>query len=210
MTNDQKLTLVLASRNAHKLTEFQALFDAALPNVQVQGITSDSPVESGVTFEQNALIKARAAAEETGLPAFADDSGLIVDVLGDAPGVFSARWAGASASDAANRQLLLAQLADVPDGQRAARFVCVIALVVPADHDPNRAGGELTVRAEWPGVLATEETGENGFGYDPVFIPEGFAISAAELRPEVKNEHSHRARAFAEFVPVLKDVLGLA
>lgn len=208
-SDDTPLTLVLASRNQHKVDEFRALFAAALPGVSVQGITSDAPVESGVTFEQNALVKARSAADETGLPSFADDSGLIVDVLGNAPGVFSARWAGSASSDEANRSLLLQQLADVPVEHRSARFVCALALVVPKDHDPDGSGGQLTVRGEWHGQLATEEAGDHGFGYDPIFIPAGFAITAAELRPDVKNEHSHRARAFEQFAPAVREVFGL-
>lgn len=199
--------LVLATHNAHKVAEFQALFTAAGLDYTVQGYDGPAPAETGSSFAENALIKARAAAEHTGKIAFADDSGICVEVMGDAPGIFSARWAGAHASDAANRQLLLEQLAEIAESNRAAVFHCEIALVVPAAHDPAGQGGELTVQGRWPGHIATEAAGEHGFGYDPVFVPEGFAISAAELRPEVKNQHSHRARAFTELAAALAEVL---
>ncbi|MFM6973760.1 MAG: RdgB/HAM1 family non-canonical purine NTP pyrophosphatase [Agromyces sp.] len=200
------MQLVLATQNQHKVAEFQALFDAAALNVSVVSFDGEAPAETGVSFAENALIKARAAAQQTGHVAIADDSGIMVDVLGGAPGIFSARWAGAHASDQANRDLLLSQLSDIAAEHRGAAFHCEIALVVPAAQDPEGAGGELTVSGTWPGMLAVEESGEHGFGYDPVFIPAGFAISAAELRPEVKNEHSHRARAFLELVEALRDV----
>lgn len=203
------LQIVLATKNAHKVSEFQALFDATNLGVEVLPFDGPAPAETGVSFAENALIKARAASESTGLIAIADDSGISVDVLGGAPGIFSARWSGGEATDERNRRLLLDQLADIADPHRAAAFHCEIALVVPAERDPEGRGGELTVSGVWTGHLATAEAGEHGFGYDPIFVPDGFAISAAELKPEVKNEHSHRARAFGELSRALDDVFGL-
>ncbi len=200
------IEVVLATANAHKVAEFQALFDASALDVRVAPFEGPSPAETGTSFAENALIKARAAAAATGQIAIADDSGICVRVMGDAPGIFSARWAGERASDAANRQLLLEQLADIPAEHRYAAFHCEIAVVVPAVHDPEGHGGELTVAGRWPGHIASESAGEHGFGYDPVFLPAGFAITAAELKPEIKNEHSHRARAFAELTTVLTEL----
>lgn len=200
------IDVVLATKNAHKVAEFQALCDASGLPVRVLPFDGDAPAETGTTFAENALIKARAAAAVTGQIAIADDSGICVSVLGDAPGIFSARWAGAHASDEANRRLLLEQLSDIAEPHRTAEFHCEIALVVPAAHDPNGEGGELTVVGRWPGSVATEASGAHGFGYDPVFLPAGFAITAAELRPEVKNEHSHRARAFEELERVFREL----
>ena len=199
------LRIVLATTNAHKVSEFQALFDASGLAVEVLPFAGDAPAETGTSFAENALIKARAAA---GVHiAIADDSGIVVDVMGGAPGIFSARWAGQVATDEANRALLLEQLADIAEPNRSAAFHCEIALVVPAALDPNGHGGELTVSGVWPGSIATEASGAHGFGYDPIFIPAGFAITAAELKPDVKNEHSHRSRAFAELVQALSEVL---
>ncbi len=192
--------VVLATHNAHKVAEFQAIVATVRPDLEVIGYDGPEPVEDGVTFAQNALIKARAAADHTGLPAMADDSGLCVDVLGGSPGVFSAYWAGHAKDDAANRRLLLDQLSDLAPEHRAAHFTSVIALVVPG-------GLEHTVEGVWPGRLALTESGENGFGYDPVFLPDTAdgpgVLSAAELSPEEKNAQSHRARAFVELQPLL-------
>lgn len=198
--------LLLASHNAHKLAEFRRIVGEALPGATVDAYDGPEPVESGVTFESNALIKARAAVEHDGRPAFADDSGIAVDVLGGAPGIFSARWGGSQASDVFNRRLLLEQLTDVPDEHRRATFVCAIALVVPdAQGGPAR---EHTVVGRWPGVLLREERGAGGFGYDPVFQPQGERRSAAELTAEEKNGLSHRARAFRALVPILREEFG--
>lgn len=180
------MELVLATHNAHKVQEVQAILAASVPGLTVLGYDGPEPVEDGVTFLDNALIKARAAFAHTGKPAMADDSGIAVEVLGGAPGIFSARWAGGRDS-VANRRLLLAQLSDVPEQHRAASFVCTIALVT--------ADAELSFTGIWPGSVATEEHGEHGFGYDPIFIPEGLEVTAAELEPQVKNALSHRALA---------------
>ncbi|MDE2409233.1 MAG: RdgB/HAM1 family non-canonical purine NTP pyrophosphatase [Actinomycetales bacterium] len=188
------MELVLATHNSHKVQEVQAILGASVPGLTVLGYDGPEPVEDGVTFLENALIKARAAFAHTGKPAMADDSGIAVEVLGGAPGIFSARWAGGRDS-VANRRLLLAQLADVPEHHRAASFVCTIALVT--------AEAELSFTGIWPGSVATEEHGEHGFGYDPIFIPEGLEVTAAELEPQVKNALSHRALALEQLANYL-------
>ncbi len=180
------MQLVLATHNAHKVQEVGQILGASLPDLEVLGYHGPEPVEDGTSFLENALIKARAAFQHTGLPSFADDSGIAVEILGGSPGIFSAGWGGTRDS-VANRRLLLAQLADVRPEHRAASFVCTIALVT--------ADSEISFTGIWPGQVATQEQGEHGFGYDPVFIPEGFECTAAELEPEVKNALSHRAMA---------------
>lgn len=199
--------LVLATHNAGKLRELRALLRGKVPGLDVDtqvidAATAGAPdvVESGTTFEENALLKARAVAEATGMPAVADDSGLAVDVLGGAPGIFSARWSGRHGDDSANLDLLLSQLADIPAGRRSARFVCAAALAVPG-------GADVVMRGELEGVLLAEPRGEGGFGYDPVLQPEGLDRSCAELTPEEKNAISHRAQAFAELLPSIVEVL---
>ena len=199
------LQVVLATHNPHKVEEFQRIIGAAVPGSIILAYDGPEPVEDGVTFAENALIKARAAAAHTGQIALADDSGVCVDVLGGAPGIFSARWAGSHGDAGANLRLLLDQLADIRHPHRGARFHCTIALVVP-EGLPQRAG-ESTVDGVWPGRLATEARGSGGFGYDPIFVPDvhGAAgdMSAAELSAEEKNASSHRARAFREIIPAL-------
>lgn len=181
--------VVLASHNAHKLEELRRILTPLVPGLELLGYDGPEPVESGVTFEENALLKARAAARHTGLPAIADDSGIAVEVLGGCPGIFSARWGGPARSDTANVELLLWQLSDLADEYRAAAFVCAAALALPG-------GEELVVRGEWPGSVLREPAGAGGFGYDPVFRPEGETRSAAELSPAEKDAASHRRRAF--------------
>ncbi|MCJ1700998.1 non-canonical purine NTP pyrophosphatase [Rathayibacter festucae] len=166
----------------------------ALPGVCVRAYDGPEPVEDGVSFTENALIKARAAAAHTGLVALADDSGLCVDVLGGSPGIFSARWSGRPHDAVANHELLLAQLADVKPEHRGAHFVCTIALVVPESVLPG--GREVVVEGRWDGAIALAPRGTNGHGYDPVFVPSDSALSAAEIAPAEKNARSHRARAF--------------
>ena len=182
-------TFVLATHNKHKIEEFNAILGELIPGITVIGYDGPEPVEDGVSFAENALIKARAAAAHTGLPSISDDSGICVDVLGGAPGIFSARWAGAQKDNAANVQLLLDQLSDVRDGDRGAHFTCHIAVVNPVTNE------EFVVVGNWPGMIAREVHGVNGFGYDPIFIPEGYDVSAAILDPAEKNALSHRARA---------------
>jgi len=199
--------LVLATHNAHKVGELRAILAPVLPGldpasvVGARDVGAPEPVEDGVTFAENALIKARALAQFTGLPAVADDSGLAVDVLGGAPGIFSARWAGRHGDDAANLALLLAQLADIAEPHRGARFVCAAALVTPDGFEHVETG-------TLEGVLATEPRGEGGFGYDPILVPTGDTRSCAELTPQEKNAISHRGTAFRALVPTLVRVLG--
>ena len=200
--------IVLATHNPHKVEEFQAIVRSTRPDLEVIGYDGPEPVEDGVTFAENALIKARAAAAHTGLPALADDSGICVDVLGGAPGVISAYWAGHAKDAAANVRLLLDQLSDIRDPHRGARFVSTIALVVPPGTDPATAEGmEHVVEGVWPGRLAHAPAGAGGFGYDPVFIPDGQPAeqerTVAEWTPQEKNEASHRSRAFTALVPLL-------
>lgn len=156
----------------------------------------DEAPETGATFEENALAKARDAFRATGLAAVADDSGIAVDALNGMPGVLSARWSGVHGEDERNTALLLGQMRDVPAERRGAAFVSACALVSPA--------GETVVRGEWPGAVGVEPRGSGGFGYDPVFIPEGSSRSAAELTPEEKDAASHRGRALALLVPALR------
>jgi XTP/dITP diphosphohydrolase len=194
-------TLLLATRNAGKLAELRRMLsDADLGGVVVVGLADvpDFPEapETGATFAQNALAKARDAAAATGLPAVADDSGLAVDALGGMPGVLSARWCGRHGDDIANLELLLGQLADVPDERRAAAFVCAAALVVPG-------GGETVTHGEWPGRILRAPRGTNGFGYDPIFVPEGEERSSAEFTAREKDAASHRGRALRALVPHL-------
>ncbi|MBS1905735.1 MAG: RdgB/HAM1 family non-canonical purine NTP pyrophosphatase [Actinobacteria bacterium] len=196
------MRIVLATHNAHKVAEFGQIVAATRPDLEVVGYDGPEPVEDGVTFEENALIKARAAAAHTGLAALADDSGIAVDVLGGSPGVFSAYWAGQRKDDVANRELLLDQLRDVADPHRAAHYVSVIALVLPD-------GREWTVRGEWPGRLAHAAVGDGGFGYDPVFVPEGQTgaeRTVGEFAAAEKQAQSHRARAFVALVPLLAEL----
>lgn len=194
------MRIVLATHNPHKVAELQQIVAQARPDLEVVGYDGPEPVEDGVTFAENALIKARAAAAHTGLAALADDSGICVDVLGGSPGVFSAYWAGQKKDAAANLELLLDQLRDIADPHRAAHFTSTIALVLPD-------GREQVVGGRWPGRLAHAATGAGGFGYDPIFVPDGQPAgeerSVGEFTSEEKQAQSHRARAFAELVPLL-------
>lgn len=191
---------MLATHNPHKVEEFGAIVAAVRPDLDVIGYDGPEPVEDGVTFAENALLKARAAAAHTGLPALADDSGICVNVLGGAPGVFSAYWAGHRKDATANLELLLDQLADIADPHRTAQFVSTIALVAPG-------GVEHVVEGVWPGRLAAERAGGGGFGYDPIFVPDGQEAgserTAGEFSAEEKNAASHRARAFVALAPLL-------
>jgi XTP/dITP diphosphohydrolase len=188
------MKLVVATHNAHKVEELNAILGGQVDGLELLGYDGPEPIEDGSSFLENALIKARAAYAHTGLPSMADDSGIAVEILGGAPGIFSARWAGGR-DNVQNRRLLLAQLADVPAQNRAASFVCTIALVGPE--------GEISFTGIWPGSVAFEEQGEHGFGYDPIFIPEGFEVTAALLEPEVKNSMSHRSLALEQLAGYL-------
>lgn len=194
--------VVLATHNEHKVAEFQRIIDAAELAIRVRSYSGPEPVEDGISFDENALIKARAAARHTGMIALADDSGICVDVLGGAPGIFSAIWCGVHGRDDENVRLLLAQLHDIHDPHRTASFHCSLALVVP-DGLPAPTGERL-VHGDWPGRVAHEARGTSGFGYDPVFISAGQERTSAELGPQEKNAVSHRARAFRAALPLLR------
>ncbi|GAA1177063.1 RdgB/HAM1 family non-canonical purine NTP pyrophosphatase [Streptomyces hebeiensis] len=197
--------LILATRNAGKITELEAILaDAGLPHDLVGAAAyPDVPdvKETGVTFAENALLKAHALAAATGLPAVADDSGLCVDVLNGAPGIFSARWAGSHGDDRANLDLLLAQLGDIAPPHRSAHFACAAALALPD-------GTERVVEGRLEGTLRTAPSGTNGFGYDPILQPTGETRTCAELSPAEKNAISHRGKAFRALVPVIRELLG--
>jgi XTP/dITP diphosphohydrolase len=198
------LEFVLATHNAKKVREYQRIIGERMPQAVVLPYDGPEPVEEGVTFEENALIKARTAAAHTGHIALADDSGIIVDVLGAAPGILSSRWAGQGAGDEENVRLLLDQLGDIRRPHRGAEFHCTIALVVPEAVLPG--GHEFVAEGRWRGTLAYEPRGSHGFGYDPIFEPEGSEITSAELTPDEKNAQSHRARAFEALLPELERV----
>ena len=194
------MRLLLASRNPGKLVELQRMLSAA-GGVAVVGLNdvpefSEAP-ETGATFAENALAKGRDAVAATGLPAVADDSGLAVDALNGMPGVLSARWAGRHGDDVANLELLLAQLGDVPDERRGAAFVCAAALVLPD-------GTEIVEHGVWPGRIVRAPRGSGGFGYDPIFVPDGEQRTSAELEPQEKDAASHRGRAMRALLPHLR------
>ncbi|MFR9731552.1 RdgB/HAM1 family non-canonical purine NTP pyrophosphatase [Saccharopolyspora sp. MS10] len=194
--------LLLATRNAKKLVELRRILEAeGVSGVEVIGLDEvaefpEAP-ETGATFEENAVAKAADAARASGLPAVADDSGLSVEALNDMPGVLSARWCGRHGDDQANLELLLGQVKDVPDERRGGAFVSAAALVLPD-------GTETVVRGEWPGTVTRAPRGENGFGYDPIFVPEGETRTAAELSAEEKDADSHRGRALRLLLPTLR------
>ncbi|MFI6286583.1 RdgB/HAM1 family non-canonical purine NTP pyrophosphatase [Streptomyces sp. NPDC051018] len=197
--------IVLATRNAGKITELRAILaDAGLPHDLVGADAYPhlpDVKETGVTFAENALLKAHALASATGLPAVADDSGLCVDVLGGAPGIFSARWAGTHGDDTANLNLLLAQLSDIEAPHRGAYFACAAALALPD-------GTERVVEGRLTGTLRHTPAGTNGFGYDPILQPDGETRTCAELSPQEKNAISHRGKAFRALVPVVRELVG--
>ena len=195
--------VVLATANAGKVVELRRILAPwGLGLRGIDGAYEPGP-ETGATFEDNALAKAREAVRHTGLPAVADDSGLAVDALNGMPGVLSARWSGRHGDDEANLRLLLAQLADVPDERRGAGFVCAAAWALPG-------GAEGVVRGELRGVLVREPRGTGGFGYDPLLVPEGLHRTTAELSPQEKDEISHRGRAFRALAPLLAQALSAA
>ena len=189
------MELVLATHNAHKVKEVAAILEPIVPGLSLLGYDGPEPIEDGSSFLENSLIKARAAFAHTGKASIADDSGIAVEILGGSPGIFSARWSG-SKNDAQNRQLLLAQLADVPEGNRQASFICTISMVSDAV--------EQSFTGVCPGRIAFSESGENGFGYDPIFIPEGFEVTTGELEPMVKNSISHRSMALSQLASFLR------
>ncbi|KDN23076.1 RdgB/HAM1 family non-canonical purine NTP pyrophosphatase [Amycolatopsis rifamycinica] len=196
--------LLLATRNAKKLGELRRIVAAeGLSGLEVVGLADvpsfpEAP-ETAPDFEGNAVAKARDAVAATGLPSIADDSGIAVDALNGMPGVLSARWSGRHGDDEANLELVLGQVRDVPDERRGAQFVCVAALVLPS-------GEETVVRGEWRGTLVRERRGTNGFGYDPIFRPDGETRTSAEMEPAEKDAVSHRGLALRALVPALREL----
>jgi len=195
--------LVLATRNAKKLRELEEILAAAHLDITLEPLPDSAPdvVEDGLTFAQNAVKKARSAAEATGLPAVADDSGLCVDALNEMPGVLSARWAGSGKDDAANTALVLDQVRDVPDTHLGAHFACAMAIALPGGED-------RVVEGRVDGSLVREPRGDGGFGYDPIFLPDGHDLTTAEMPAAEKHAISHRGQALRALVPVLRELLG--
>ena len=197
--------LVLATANPHKLIELIRILDAGHVDVRLLSLAefpgAPEVAETGATFAENALLKAHAIAHFTGLPAVADDSGICVDALNGMPGVLSARWSGRHGDDEANLRLLLGQLADIPDERRGARFVCVAALALPGGRE-HVSEGVVT------GLLIREPRGHNGFGYDPIFVPDSADITTAEMDPADKDRISHRGKALRGLAPVIAALLG--
>ncbi|GIH48129.1 RdgB/HAM1 family non-canonical purine NTP pyrophosphatase [Microbispora rosea] len=196
--------VVLATRNAGKIVELRRILaDAGVP-VELVGLEAFPHIgdvaETGLTFAENALLKAHAVASQSGLPAIADDSGLCVEALNGMPGIFSARWSGRHGDDDANLDLLLAQIADVPDGRRQAHFACTAALALPT-------GEEHVVEGAVHGHLIRERRGTGGFGYDPIFVPDGDTRTTSEMSAEEKNAISHRGKAFRAIAPVIAQVV---
>ena len=193
--------LVLATANRRKLTELARILADEHAEVALASLAefpgAPDVAETGATFADNALLKARAIADFTGLPTVADDSGLCVDSLNGMPGVLSARWSGRHGDDQANLRLVLAQVADVPDERRGARFTCAAALVVPGDAEHVREGVVT-------GHLIREPRGSNGFGYDPIFVPDGHDVTTAEMDPADKDKISHRGRALRALAPEIR------
>ena len=194
-----KHKLLLATRNKGKVIEFQRILEAIAPG-EIELISLDSfpnlgdVEETGESFEENALLKATQMCKESGLAAIADDSGICIDALGGAPGIYSARWAGDHGNDHANNEKVLSQLKDVPAGARGAHFRCVAALALPDGRTHTQEG-------RFEGEILNSPMGENGFGYDPIFKPSGFEISSAQMSPEQKDSLSHRGKALRALAP---------
>jgi XTP/dITP diphosphohydrolase len=191
--------LLLATRNQGKIVEFRRILDALAPGeIELVGLEEFPDLhdvdETGSTFQENALLKAREMSEATGLPAIADDSGLCVDALNGDPGIFSARWAGEHGNDKANLEKVLDQLKDVPDAERTGYFICVAALYLPDGRTHCEEGRFL-------GTILRSPVGENGFGYDPIFQPAGLAISSAQMSSSEKDAMSHRGKALRAIAP---------
>jgi XTP/dITP diphosphohydrolase len=197
--------LILATRNAKKLAELRRILEASSVDVSVTDLSEypDMPevAETGATFTENALLKARAVVKHTGRAAVAEDSGLCIDALNGMPGVLSARWAGRHGDDEANLRLVLGQLADVPADRRAGHFTCVAALVLPS-------GQEQVTEGTVSGRITGAPRGTNGFGYDPIFVPAGSGLTTAEMSPEAKDAISHRGRALRAMAPIIAALLG--
>jgi len=191
--------IILASNNKGKIREFNAMLNSLYEVVSMDDRNVEEVPETGLTFVENALIKARNASEQSSLPALADDSGIVVDALNGEPGIYSARYAGSHGNDEANTQKLLDQMQTIPDGERTGRFWCAIAFVEHA-NDPT----PIIIQRGWEGEILREKVGENGFGYDPIFYVPTHGCASAELSPEVKNTVSHRGRALAALLKELR------
>ena len=192
--------IILASNNTGKIREFNAMLTGVYEVVSMSDMNVKEVPETGLTFVENALIKARNASEQSGLPALADDSGIVVDALGGAPGIYSARYAGNHGDDETNTQKLLDDMAQVADAQRSARFWCAIVFVEHA-NDPT----PIIIQRGWEGEIMREKSGENGFGYDPIFYVPTHKKASAELSPEQKNNISHRGKALQALLNELKN-----
>ena len=192
--------IILASNNTGKIREFNAMLTGVYEVVSMSDMNVKEVPETGLTFVENALIKARNASEQSGLPALADDSGIVVDALGGAPGIYSARYAGNHGDDEANTQKLLDDMVQVADAQRSARFWCAIVFVEHA-NDPT----PIIIQRGWEGEIMREKSGENGFGYDPIFYVPTHKKASAELSPEQKNNISHRGKALQALLNELKN-----
>ena len=208
---DPAKSIVLATRNLGKVIEFERILEAAKIDIAVLGLRDfpDMPDvdETGTTFAENALLKAHQISEYTGLPALADDSGLCVDALGGAPGIFSARWSGVHGNDEANLKKVLSEMKELGNPDRSARFRCAVALVIPESHP---AGAHEIVReGEMTGELVFAPRGTNGFGYDPIFQPTGYTQTSAELSSEEKDAISHRAHALHAILPEVTRLIAL-
>ena len=191
--------IILASNNKGKIREFNAMLDGVYEVVSMSDMNVEEVPETGLTFVENALIKARNASEQSGLPALADDSGIVVDALNGAPGIYSARFAGNHGDDEANTQKVLRDMSQIPDGQRSARFWCAIVFVEHA-NDPT----PIIIQRGWEGEILREKAGKNGFGYDPIFYVPTHSKASAELSPEIKNTISHRGKALQALLAELK------
>ena len=191
--------IILASNNKGKIREFNTMLDGLYEVISMSDRQVEEVPETGLTFVENALIKARNASEQSGLPALADDSGIVVDALGGEPGIYSARYAGNHGDDEANTQKLLDQMHVIPEGERTARFWCAIVFVEHA-NDPT----PIIIQRGWEGEILRKKVGENGFGYDPIFYVPTHSCASAELAPEIKNTLSHRGRALIALLKELK------
>ncbi|MBT6022866.1 MAG: RdgB/HAM1 family non-canonical purine NTP pyrophosphatase [Candidatus Thioglobus sp.] len=191
--------IILASNNKGKIREFNAMLKGVYEVVSMSDMNVEEVPEIGLTFVENALIKARNASEQSGLPALADDSGIVVDALNGAPGIYSARFTGEHGDDEANTQKVLRDMSQIPDGQRSARFWCAIVFVEHA-NDPT----PIIIQRGWEGEILREKAGKNGFGYDPIFYVPTHSKASAELSPEIKNTISHRGKALQALLAELK------
>ena len=191
--------IILASNNKGKIREFNTMLEGVYEVVSMSDMNVEEVPEIGLTFVENALIKARNASAQSGLPALADDSGIVVDALNGAPGIYSARFAGNHGDDEANTQKVLRDMSQIPDGQRSARFWCAIVFVEHA-NDPT----PIIIQRGWEGEILREKAGKNGFGYDPIFYVPTHSKASAELSPEIKNTISHRGKALQALLAELK------